>query len=82
MSGRERSSIKLIPTGVYLSNRRRPRRLRPGTRLSTGRVRHFFPLQLQYLKIWHEKKATPRLELGIRVLQTPALPLGHVALGN
>ena len=26
------------------------------------------------------KKATPRFELGIRILQTPALPLGHVAL--
>ncbi len=25
------------------------------------------------------KKATPRFELGIRALQAPALPLGHVA---
>ena len=26
------------------------------------------------------KKATPRFELGVKALQAPALPLGHVAL--
>ena len=36
-------------------------------------------------KMSHERpslllEAAPRFELGIRVLQTPALPLGHAAL--
>ena len=40
--------------------------------ISIGKVSHGPPSLLL--------EAAPRFELGIRVLQTPALPLGHAAL--
>ena len=40
---------------------------------------YLFPLKGVLILFYFALEAAPRFELGIRVLQTPALPLGHAA---
>jgi hypothetical protein len=37
------------------------------------------PKLVRFSRIMKKQEATPRIELGIEVLHTPALPLGYVA---
>ena len=53
-------------------------RNRTGTEISLRGI--LSPLRLPVPPPRHEVEATPRIELGIKVLQTSALPLGYVAL--
>ena len=53
-------------------------RNRTGTEITLRGI--LSPLRLPVPPPRHEVEATPRIELGIKVLQTSALPLGYVAL--
>ena len=52
-------------------------RNRTGTEITLRGI--LSPLRLPVPPPRHEVEATPRIELGIKVLQTSALPLGYVA---